>query len=80
MISHHNQDPSNTPISAVVVRRDGIEIDRQLCESEEEAAAIIAHWEELPGVECEVVDLATGRVEGGADLDTSDPAAHYPAG
>ena len=78
MTSHHAQDPSDTPITEVVVRRDGVVIHRQPCESEQEAAGIIAHWEELGGVECEVVDLATGRDEGATDIDWADPAVDYP--
>ncbi len=69
---------SSAPITQVVIRRDGIEIGRQLCESEQEAAAIIAHWEEQRGVECEVVDLTTQHDEGTADLDWTDPETDYP--
>lgn len=79
MTSHHLQDPSDTPITEVVVRRDGVEIDRHPCESEQEAADIIANWEELPGVECEVVDRATGRDERATDIDWTDPVIDYPA-
>ncbi len=77
MISHHPQDPSDTPITEVVVWRDGTVVHRELCESEQEAADIIAHWEELAGVVCEVVDLVTGRDEGAVDIDWSDPVADY---
>lgn len=76
----HPEDPSGTPITEVVVLRHGEEIHRQLCESEAEAAAIIAHWEEQPGVECEVIDLAAGRGEEAAEIDWTDRAADYPAG
>ena len=74
----HLQDPSGAPITEVVVVRNGVEIHRQTCESEQEAAAIIAHWEEEPGVECTVVDLSTGRDEGAADIDWTSPTLDYP--
>lgn len=72
------QDPSGTPITEVIVVRDGVEIHREPCESEQEAADIIAHWEEQPGVECLVVDLSTGRDEGAADIDWTSPTVDYP--
>ncbi|MDH3299451.1 MAG: hypothetical protein OES24_02990 [Acidimicrobiia bacterium] len=79
-VDPHVQDPGSAPITEVVVVRNGVEILRQPCESEQEAADIIAHWEEQPGVECAVVDLTTGREEGSADIDWTDPAIDYPAG
>ncbi len=78
MTDSHLQDPSDAPITEVVVLRHGVEIHRQSCESEQEAADIIAHWEEQPGVECEVVDLTTGREEGTADIDWTDLSLDYP--
>lgn len=78
MTDSHLQDPSGAPITEVVVIRRGVEILRQSCESEQEAADIIAHWEEQPGVECEVVDLTTGREEGAADIDWTDLSLDYP--
>ena len=75
----HLQDPSSAPITEVVVLRHGVLIHRQRCESEQEAADIISHWEEQDGVECEIVDLATGRDEGSIDLDWTDPAIDYPS-
>lgn len=78
-IDAHVQDPGSAPITEVVVFRNGEEIFRQPCESEQEAADIIAYWEEQPGVECAVVDLTTGRDEGAADIAWTDPAIDYPA-
>lgn len=78
MTKHDLQDPSDTPITEVVVLRDGVEIGRYPCESEQEAADIIAHWDELPGVECEVVDVSTGRDEEATDITWLDPAGDYP--
>lgn len=72
------QDPSGAPITEVVVFRNGVEIHREPCESEQEAADIIAHWEEQSGVECSVVDLSTGRDEGAADIDWTSPTIDYP--
>lgn len=72
MANRHPEDPSDTPISEVVVLRDGAEIHRQPCESEQEAAAIVAHWEEQPGVECEVIDLTAGPGEEADEIDWVD--------
>ena len=74
------EDPSDTPITEVVVLRHGVEIHRQPCESEQEAAAIVAHWEEQRGVECEVVDLSAGRGEGASEIGWTDASTDYPAG
>jgi len=48
-----------SPTVEVRVFRLGELVHRQLCESEEEAAAVVDRWIELEGVECEVDDLST---------------------
>ncbi len=48
----------------VRVFRDGELLTRELCESEEDAAAVVESWEETEGVECVVEDLSvTARDE-----------------
>lgn len=79
MSDRHPEDPSDTPTTEVVVRRHGAVIGRHLCESEEEAAAVVAHWEEQRGVECEVVDLTAGPAEEATEVDWSEPAVDYPS-
>jgi hypothetical protein len=56
---------------AIEVRgyREGTMVYRQLCESAEEAAAVVDAWEQLDGVECEVDDLSRER-----QLDDEAPA------
>lgn len=57
----HPEDPTTTPTIEVSAYIDHALLRREFCETEAEAAAIVAHWEEERGVECEVRDLsATG--------------------
>jgi hypothetical protein len=69
MTDVHPEDPTGTPITEVVVYRDGNEIHRQFAETAGEAAAIVAHWEEERGVECEVIDLSAPRDESATEVD-----------
>ncbi len=78
MPTSHPEDPSTTPTAEVVVRRDGTEIHRELCESAAEAAAIVAHWEEQRGVECEVANLAAGADAEAAEVDWGEAETAYP--
>ncbi|MGF1598306.1 MAG: hypothetical protein ACFCVK_15460 [Acidimicrobiales bacterium] len=74
----HPEDPSTTPTVEVVVRRNDVEIHRELCESAEEAAAVVAHWEEERGVECEVLDLSAPVDPEAAEVDWVEAGADYP--
>ncbi|MEZ5097782.1 MAG: hypothetical protein R2731_17905 [Nocardioides sp.] len=47
-----------SPGLVVVVQRGQQVLARELCESEEEAAAVAAAWAEQPGVSVKVEDLA----------------------
>lgn len=42
----------------VRIYQDGRLLHRELCESDEEATAVVEKWRELDGVTCEVDDLA----------------------
>jgi hypothetical protein len=53
------QDVGETANVEVRAYRGGELVNRQLCESAEQAAALVAVWEEAEGVECEVDDLST---------------------
>ncbi len=55
------EERDEAPTLEVRVYRDGALIHRELCESEEDAAAAVERWEEEPGVECEVEDLSASR-------------------
>jgi hypothetical protein len=46
------------PTVEVVVFRHGSEVHRELCESTEQAAAIVDAWSEQEGVHCQIDDLA----------------------
>ena len=48
----------STPGIEVRVFRDGDLIERQLCESEEEAAEVVEKWSEVDEVTCLVDDLS----------------------
>lgn len=54
----HSEDPTSTPTIEVSAYIDHSLLRRDFCETEAEAAAMVAHWEEEPGVECEVRDLS----------------------
>lgn len=76
-----------TPTIEVTVFRHGDLVATELCESEEEAAAVVSTWEEVDGVECEVNDLARARhdetafeVEPTDDLDAHHRQGEEPAG
>jgi hypothetical protein len=47
-----------SPTVEVIVFRDGNEIRRELCESAEQAAAVVDAWSEHEDVHCQVDDLA----------------------
>lgn len=52
------EDHGETPTTEVRVYRDGRLLERELFESEVEAALAIEAWTEIEGVECEVDDLS----------------------
>ena len=52
------EDLGETPSVEVRACRDGVLVCRELCESEEDAAAFVEAWEQQPGIECEVDDLS----------------------
>jgi hypothetical protein len=52
------EDLVETPTLEVRAYRDGVLMRRELCESEEDAAAFVDAWEQEPGIRCEVDDLS----------------------
>lgn len=71
-------EASESPTVEVRVRRDDELIHRQLCETAEDAAAIVSYWSEIEGVRCEVDDLAVRHrpdqiLEPGPDDPFADP-------
>lgn len=46
------------PTIEVRVYRDGGLVTTELCETRDDAAEVVASWEETHGVECEVSDLS----------------------
>jgi hypothetical protein len=76
---HHEVDEGGAV--EVVVYRDGTVIHRELCESEDEAAMIVATWDEMPGVRCVVSDLSEAE-RGPEDLEVDEAWGddEYPAG
>lgn len=58
MPGHEVFDAGDTPTIEVRVYRDAELIQRELCESEEEAARVLESWSELDDVTCEVDDLS----------------------
>lgn len=58
-----------TPTVEIIVRREGEIIERQLCDTMEEAADLADAWEETAGTEVTVVPITPGEVE-------EEPAIH----
>ena len=63
------EDFGETPTLEVRAYREGKLVERALCETEEEAADVVAAWEELEGVECVVDDLSAET----HDVDSLEP-------
>lgn len=76
----HPEDPTSTPTIEVSAYIDHALLRRDFCETEAEAAAMVAHWEQERGVECEVHDLsAPGGDPTAAEIDVEDGmTADYP--
>lgn len=65
-------DPWDTPRIEVRVYRHGELVQRELCDSEEEAARVVDGWSEHSEVTCEVDDLTLRH--GPEDVLAPDPA------
>lgn len=77
-------DAGATPTIEVSVFRHGELIERQLCESEEDAAALVEQWSELEDVTCLVDDLSFHHspddvLEPEPAEPVEEPYAHGPA-
>lgn len=62
------ESPSRTwdnPTLEVRIYRDGVLTQRELVETDEEAAALVDTWSDVEGVRCEIVDLTRDREPGG---------------
>jgi hypothetical protein len=53
-----SNDGIETPALRVKVYEHGHLVSQVLCESEDEAADVLAQWDDVDGVECVVEDLA----------------------
>jgi hypothetical protein len=68
-----------TPTLEVIVYRDGELVERVRCETELEAAEIVASREETVGVECVVTDLSTPPLDEAAiEVEPLDDLELYP--
>jgi hypothetical protein len=65
-------DPWDTPRIEVRVYRHGDLIQRELCDTEEEATRVVDTWAEMDDVTCEVDDLTTRHQPG--DVLEPEPA------
>ena len=62
------QADSTTPRLEVRILRDGVVVQRELCETAEEADAVVEAWSDTEGVVVEVEDLTrSGRAAGVLD-------------
>jgi len=53
-----SEDPTAMPTIEVSMYWGTMVLRRELVETEADAAALVAHWEESRGGECEVLDLS----------------------
>lgn len=60
-----------TPTVEVRVWRHGQLLHAELCESDEQAAAVVERWQDVDGVRCEVDDLSVRHRPG--DVFEPDP-------
>jgi hypothetical protein len=65
-------DPSSTPSVEVLVYRGDELVTTELCDSEDDAAEVVARWSEHAGVRCVVRDLSTRAVATTYEPDASD--------
>lgn len=74
------EDPTTAPTIEVSAYIDHALLRREFCETEAEAAAMVAHWEEERGVECEVRDLSSTSIDpSAAEVAWEEPASvEYP--
>ena len=73
--------PNDSPTVEVRAYRQGELIATELCLTVDEAAALVASWEETPGVTCEVGDLSTPTANGSAaEVADTDMEAGYSHG
>ena len=73
------EELGETPALEVIVYRDGALVERVRCESELEAAEIVASREETVGVECVVTDLSTPPLdEAAVEVEPLDDMELYP--
>ena len=69
----------DTPVIEVLVYRGGELVERCPCDTEEEAAEVVASREETPGVACVVADLSGGPLdEGSTETEPPDAGELYP--
>ena len=74
-----------TPTLEVRILRDGVVVQRELVESDEDANALVDAWSEVEGVQVLVEDLARDSVPGGVldprpwEVDAEDLVYEGPA-
>jgi hypothetical protein len=74
-----SEDLGQTPVVKVTVYEHQQVVEVRLCESAEEAAALVASLEENPGVECEIEDLsATTHDEAAFETGAAAAEESYP--
>jgi hypothetical protein len=61
------QADSTTPTLEVRILRDGVLVQRELCETDEEANAVVEAWSDTEGVVVEVEDLSRSPAGGVLD-------------
>jgi hypothetical protein len=72
------------PTLEVRVLRDGVVVERQLCENDAEASAVVEAWSDVEGVVVEVEDLIRDAERTGVleprpwEVDAAEPG-HEPA-
>ena len=72
-------DFGESPTLEVRAYREGKLLERAFCETEQEAADVVAAWEELEAVECVVDDLSAETEDVGSRELERDAGDDYPS-
>jgi hypothetical protein len=73
-------DFGEVPALELRIYLHGVLLERHPCESEIEAAELLAAWENEPGIRCVITDLSAGLGQAESEeLDVDDVDAYPPA-
>lgn len=60
MTDQRRNNCDDNPTVEVLVYRNDVLVDTELCESAEQAALVLDSWSDVDGIRCEIADLLAG--------------------